>query len=646
MVSRFFLFFLIFTIFFLNSCSDNSSNIDNLCSHNPCADSLVPHKTVCKELNNDYTCVCETGYKLKDDLCIKISNNTPCENNPCKEENKTICTVIGDSYECSCNIDYHLENDECVKNQGTPCEDYICEDKFSSCQVDENQEPHCDCFAGYIKVGDTCKFDCSSIQNSHVNDTNDSCICSENFHIEDNKCLSNTKQVSCLQNNPNKPINAIENNEPVNITWNTETNSWNEPEYCSWTCLENYEGENCDTCQDGYIMQDNFCMYDCSDDIYSKPNEENNNCECIENYHVGIDGFCVQTINPCENNPCSINSNTFKTKCVANSQEEGDYTCVCKDGFEENDNNICIELSEIHIRAVTGNISTGNHQNYDLGEGIRIFQGLKGDIMMVQEFNYKNNTENDYKEFVKEVFQDPACFQDNTCFYEVGTGAVIPNGIVSRFPIIEWGELTDPAGGVDSTRHLNWAILDIPGNKDLFVVSVHLRTSSGSDQIEEAEVVVEYIQSIKQQADYLGYYFMVGGDFNGSSSACDNDTTDGWGLYETFNVCDPAPIGENGSTGTNASRDTRPKRLDWLLESSDLSQFQVPTKYCSQSSSTDCKIYPTGFVMDTRDFTQTELDTYFSPTNFDGMSLDVGDSEGNSMQHMAIVKDFVISFGD
>ncbi len=644
MIFKFFLVLITLITFFSVSCSENTQGNSNLCNPNPCADSQIPHKTICQDLNNDYTCVCEAGYKLKENICIKISNNTPCENNPCTEENKTTCTVIGDSYECSCDVNYHMENNKCVKDSGTPCEDYICSDNFSSCQVDENGDAYCACFTGYIKENGLCRFDCSNIQNSHVNNSNDGCICEHDFHSENNKCLPDTKRVSCQSGNPDKPVNATENNETVDITWNNETNSWNDTPYCSWICNEKYEGDNCDECISDYIMSDGSCIYDCSSDIHSKPNQENNDCECIEDYHMGTDGFCTETVNPCQNNPClNAGVTSGKTKCVANSQEAGDYTCTCEDGFEENEDNICIQLSEIHIRAVAGNISTGNYQSYDPGEGIRIFQGLKGDIMMVQEFNYKDNSENDYKEFVETVFQDPECFENNRCFYEVGTGAVIPNGVVSRFPVLDWGELPDPAGGVDTTRHLNWAILDIPGNKDLFVVSVHLRTSPGSDQVREAEVVVNYIQSVKEEAHYLGYYFMVGGDFNGPTSACDNDTTDGWGLYNTFNVCDPFPVGEDGDSDTSANRS---KHNDWLLVSADLSAFQVSTDYCAESNSNDCKRYPHGLVMDTRDFTQSELDTYFSPTGFDNKTLSVDDSSGNSMQHMAIIKDFVIRFGD
>ena len=37
------------------------------------------------------------------------------------------------------------------------------------------------------------------------------------------------------------------------------------------------------------------------------------------------------------------------------------------------------------IRIAAGNISSGNGQDYDQGHGIRIFQGVKPDIILIQE---------------------------------------------------------------------------------------------------------------------------------------------------------------------------------------------------------------------------------------------------------------------
>jgi len=64
---------------------------------------------------------------------------------------------------------------------------------------------------------------------------------------------------------------------------------------------------------------------------------------------------------------------------------------------------------------------------------------------------------------------------------------------------------------------------------------------------------------------------------------------------------------------------------------------QMPSKFCAQNSTTDCMTYNNGLVFDTRNFSQTKLDKYFSPTR-------VGDSNVRNMQHMGIIKDFEITY--
>jgi hypothetical protein len=368
-------------------------------------------------------------------------------------------------------------------------------------------------------------------------------------------------------------------------------------------------------------------------------------CQCDDGYELNAGtNLCVRPeIDPCDPNPCTEEN---KTKCIAVGV--GDFAhpeCQCDDGYElDVGTNICVrpEIKDVHIRAVAGNISTGNDQDYDAGQGIRIFQGLKPNVIMIQEFNYKNNTESDYEEMVKEVFQDPACFQDNTCFYTVGDRGEaynnIPNGIISKFPILDSGYWDDPN---IPDRDLDWAILDIPGDKELFTISVHLHTSPSADQIEAAQIIGQKISEIKELQPNK-YYFIVGGDFNGDSSV-DND---GFGEYNGEIIFDadiygPRPIGEDGGYGTNASR-TKP--YDWVLTSPDLTAYQVSSDFCNINNDNDCMKYKDGLIFDTRDFTQEELDKYFSPTSFNGYQLETDDSDGSSMQHMAIVKDFIITF--
>ena len=56
------------------------------------------------------------------------------------------------------------------------------------------------------------------------------------------------------------------------------------------------------------------------------------------------------------------------------------------------------------IRIMAGNLTSGNGQNYDLGHGNRIFQGLDPDIALVQEMNYLDNTAADFSAWVTTNF--------------------------------------------------------------------------------------------------------------------------------------------------------------------------------------------------------------------------------------------------
>lgn len=125
----------------------------------------------------------------------------------------------------------------------------------------------------------------------------------------------------------------------------------------------------------------------------------------------------------------------------------------------------------IRLRVIVANTTSGNNQTYDPGEGLRIFQGLHPDITLVQEFNYGNNSEAAIRGFVSTAF--------GTAFsYFRESGFQIPNGIVSRYPIVASGSWTDPSV---SNRGFAWARIDLPGPRDLWAVSIHLLTASATE---------------------------------------------------------------------------------------------------------------------------------------------------------------------
>lgn len=259
------------------------------------------------------------------------------------------------------------------------------------------------------------------------------------------------------------------------------------------------------------------------------------------------------------------------------------------------------------LRAMAANLTSGNGQSYDPGHGQRIMQGAAPDIVMLQEFNYgwnttEANTPATIAGFVSATFGDFA--------YQRGFGQ-IPNGVISRWPILEQGEWPDPEVG---NRGFTWAHVDLPGPHDLWVVSVHLLTSSSSARNREAQALISRFNANIPSTDYL----LLGGDFN--------TTTRSEACFSTFSprlvTAGPHPADQRGNEDTNANRD---KPYDIVLASPCLQRRQTATIIGSS-------VYDAGLVIDTTVYTPlTEL----APAQF-------GDSSASNMQHMGVVKDFII----
>ncbi|WP_227026969.1 lamin tail domain-containing protein [Corallococcus soli] len=261
-------------------------------------------------------------------------------------------------------------------------------------------------------------------------------------------------------------------------------------------------------------------------------------------------------------------------------------------------------LANVRLRLMAANITSGNGQDYDPGHGIRIFQGTDADVVMIQEFNYKTDSAADLRSFVDTAF--------GTGFsYYREAGAQIPNGIISRYPIIAAGEWDDTQV---SNRDFAWARINIPGPKDLWVVSVHLLTSGSGVRNTEASNLVRFINANVPAGDFLA----IGGDFNTGSR---NEAT-----FSTFSsvvsTASPYPADRNGNTNTNAGRNSP---YDHVLVDNDLRAYQTSV---IMGSST----FANGLVLDTR---------VYSPLSDISPALS-GDSGASGMQHMGVIKDFLI----
>jgi endonuclease/exonuclease/phosphatase family metal-dependent hydrolase len=261
-------------------------------------------------------------------------------------------------------------------------------------------------------------------------------------------------------------------------------------------------------------------------------------------------------------------------------------------------------LANVRLRLMAANLTSGTGQSYDAGHGIRIFQGTDPDVVMLQEFKYKTNSAADLRAFVDTAFGTG--FQ----YYREG-GSGIPNGIISRYPIIAAGEWDDTAV---SDRDFAWARIDIPGPKDLWAVSVHLLTTNSSTRNSEATKLVSLIKANIPTGDYL----VIGGDFNTGSRSEACLTT----FAQVVSTASPYPADRNGNTNTNASRGSP---YDHVLVDSDLRPYQTAVVIGGSS-------FSAGLVADTR---------VYSPISEISPAAS-GDSGASGMQHMGVIKDFLV----
>jgi hypothetical protein len=263
------------------------------------------------------------------------------------------------------------------------------------------------------------------------------------------------------------------------------------------------------------------------------------------------------------------------------------------------------------VRAMSANLSSGNLQSYDPGHGARIMQGADPDVVLIQEFNYGTNSAADIATFVANTF-------DGGFAVQRGTGS-IPNGIISRWPIVSAGEWVDPLQTAPN-RGFTWAHIDLPGPNDLWAVSLHLLASSArvADREAEAAALIAQFNAMIPPQDYL----VVGGDLNTYSRMEPAFAT----LGARVVVFGPYPVDQLGNEATNATRTTQP--YDNVLASPCLAQLQGPTVLRTST-------YPWGAVIDTRVYTPLS----------DLAPAQLGDSDpavATNMQHMGVVKDFFI----
>lgn len=259
------------------------------------------------------------------------------------------------------------------------------------------------------------------------------------------------------------------------------------------------------------------------------------------------------------------------------------------------------------VRIMSANLN-GNSQTYQ-PFALRIFQGLKPDVVAIQEFNYNNNTTADIRSMVDTAFGTNFAY-----FRESNSGYSIPNGIISRYPIVNSGSWPD-AEQSQPNRGFAWAQIDLPGTNNLYIVSVHLLTSSATARGNEATALKNLIQ-----ANFpAGAWIVVAGDFN-----TDTRTESAMITFDSFLSDYPIPTDNTNNSFTSQNRN---HPHDYVLPSFAMTNAETASVFPSHS-------FPNGLVFDS---------TVYTPLS-DVSPVQFGDS--TNAQHMAVIKDFLVSGTD
>jgi endonuclease/exonuclease/phosphatase family metal-dependent hydrolase len=273
--------------------------------------------------------------------------------------------------------------------------------------------------------------------------------------------------------------------------------------------------------------------------------------------------------------------------------------------------------SNVTVRIMAANLSSGSNQRYETA-GLDILQGLKPDIVCLQEFNVSNSfgidTAAAYSNMVATTFGTNFSY-----FHESNTYA-IPNGIISRYPFITNGSWVDSDTGVND-RGFAWALIDVPGTNKLYVVSVHLKASSGSaNATRRAAEAAEVTSNI--QTNFINgtnAWIIIAGDMNLYHTGTEDAIT----TFTTYLSDAPVPADQAGDPDTNSGR---AERYDRVLPSFALTNLLVPVVVGTNT-------FTNGLVFDSR---ITPYLTNIAPV----VSTDSGVT---GMQHMGVVKDFKIT---